>query len=101
MTANDPEKFPPALIRDGRIDVRAEFRNARRSEIAQLLVNLYGEEHEEKAKAFAARIPDGACPMAKIRSYLCSYPQLGDALNESNLVPFLASMRSTSEDSSA
>jgi chaperone BCS1 len=89
LTANDRDKLPAALVREGRIDLQIEFYNARRTEVRQLFLNLYGKNHEDEATTFASRMPDGVFSMAKIHSYLCAHPRVEDALDERNLEALL------------
>ncbi|KAL6049588.1 mitochondrial chaperone [Balamuthia mandrillaris] len=56
-TTNNPEKFCPAFIRAGRMDVKLEFGNATKDQARRLFLSFFPEE-EDLAKDFAAAIPE-------------------------------------------
>lgn len=42
MTTNYPERLDPALVRDGRVDVRVQFDNAKADQIMRMVCHFYG-----------------------------------------------------------
>jgi len=79
MTTNHPEKLDPALVRPGRVDMRAKFHCASRQGVEEIFLNFFqdgaltGEELRKLAKAFAEKCVDGALPIAAVQGHLMQF----------------------------
>lgn len=69
VTSNAPDTLDPALIGEGRIDVRVDFDYATREQAGGMFLRFF-PEHASLAAAFAAAIPDGIVPPAAIQEHL-------------------------------
>ena len=63
MTTNHVEKLDPALIRDGRIDLRVEFQNPQEEQAKEYVELFYG------TKVNGASYKDGGYSMATVQNY--------------------------------
>jgi hypothetical protein len=52
MTSNDPEALDEALVRAGRVDVKVEFKNASRTQIRDIFINMYHPIGADEASTF-------------------------------------------------
>mmetsp|Transcript_107616 Transcript_107616/g.213819 ORF Transcript_107616/g.213819 Transcript_107616/m.213819 type:complete len:478 (-) Transcript_107616:376-1809(-) len=90
MTTNYPEKLDGALVRPGRVDLRAQFHNASRLAIHKIFCNFFaggklGDEELRKAAAmFAGRCAEGELPIAAIQGHLMQFRDDPWAAAESN-----------------
>jgi len=79
MTSNRPEQLDEALVRPGRVDLRAQFHYASRSAIQDIFCNFFaggrlGDEELRKTSAmFAARCAERALSMASIQGHLMQF----------------------------
>merc|ERR1712232_305025 len=79
MTSNRPEQLDEALVRPGRVDLRAQFHYASRSVIQDIFCNFFaggrlGDEELRKTSAvFAARCAERALSMASIQGHLMQF----------------------------
>lgn len=79
MTTNHPEKLDPALVRPGRVDMRASFHCASRQGVEEIFMNFFqdgalaGEELRKLAKAFSGKCVDGALPIAAVQGHLMQF----------------------------
>jgi chaperone BCS1 len=72
MTTNHAEKLDPALIRDGRADIRAFIDNATKDQARRLFLRFFPEE-EALANEFSNLLPDKLLPMSSIQGHLMRY----------------------------
>lgn len=87
MTTNHIEKLDTALIRDGRVDHKVEFKNATKSQAYQLFMRFFPGA-DDLAEAFAASVPDKIHSMAKLQGHLLKHRD--DAVQASNFPAALA-----------
>jgi len=79
MTTNHPEKLDPALVRPGRVDMRAEFHCATRPAIAEIFCNFFkggrleGTELQRLAAEFAENCTSDALPIAAVQGHLMQF----------------------------
>jgi DNA polymerase III delta prime subunit len=79
MTSNHPEKLDAALVRPGRVDLRAQFLCASRSAIQDIFCNFFaggslGDEELRKTSAvYAARCAERSLPIAAIQGHLMQF----------------------------
>jgi len=79
MTTNHPEQLDEALVRPGRVDLRAEFLYASRSAIQDIFCNFFAggrlshEELRNTSSMFSARCPERALSMASIQGHLMQF----------------------------
>jgi chaperone BCS1 len=71
MTTNHPEKLDPAFIREGRIDVSIEIKNASREQLKNMFLRFYPEE-DTAANAFSVALPGEVISMAKLQNFFVS-----------------------------
>jgi mitochondrial chaperone BCS1 len=53
LTSNHPEHLDPALLRDGRIDVRLDLKSPTRRQAERLFFRFFPQEHPQYAEAWA------------------------------------------------
>merc|ERR1711953_1370003 len=76
MTTNHPEKLDPALVRPGRVDVRARFHCAARPAIEEIFCNFFkgsvldSIELHQLAATFAEGCASGALSIAAVQGHL-------------------------------
>lgn len=79
MTTNYPDELDEALVRPGRVDLRAQFHHASGVAIQEIFCNFFAggrcgdDELREAAATFASRCAEGALPMAAIQGHLMQY----------------------------
>jgi chaperone BCS1 len=56
MTTNHPERLDPALIRPGRVDYKQCIDNATETQVKDMFLRFYGEEHSEQCAEFAKKL---------------------------------------------
>jgi len=80
MSTNCPDKLDEALVRPGRVDLRAEFHHASRDAIKSIFCNFFAdcericsEELQEAAAMFAAQCEEKSLSMAGIQGHLMQF----------------------------
>merc|ERR1711904_226368 len=80
MTTNCPDKLDEALVRPGRVDLRARFHHASRNAIQGVFCNFFGgvqgltdSELREAAAVFASSCAEAALPVAAIQAHLMQF----------------------------
>jgi hypothetical protein len=76
LTANNPDRLDPALIRPGRIDRVVKFDFPRRQEIELAFRDITETEDQDKFNAFYKHIKNVRINMSAIIDYLFRYPTL-------------------------
>jgi hypothetical protein len=79
MTSNRPEQLDEALVRPGRVDLRAQFHYASRCAIQDIFCSFFAggrlgdDELRETSAVFAARCAERALSMASIQGHLMQF----------------------------
>lgn len=79
MTSNRPEQLDEALVRPGRVDLRAHFHYASRSAIQDIFCNFFAggrlcdAELRKTSAVFAARCAERSLSMASIQGHLMQF----------------------------
>lgn len=79
MTTNYPEKLDEALVRPGRVDLRAQFYHASRHAVQDMFCKFFvggrlGDDELRKASTmFASRCPEGGLSIALIQGHLMQF----------------------------
>lgn len=79
MTTNHPEKLDPALVRPGRVDMRAKFHCATRPAIEEIFCNFFKGSALDACKLrclatkFAESCDDGALSIAAVQGHLMQF----------------------------
>jgi len=72
MTTNHVKSLPKSLIRDGRIDMKIEFKYATKYQIEHLFLRIY-PENKEIATLLIEKIPDGKLTCAQLQGFYLKY----------------------------
>jgi len=80
MTTNHPEKLDPALVRPGRVDMRATFHCASKQGIEDIFLSFFqgvtmreGANLHNLASTFAEKCAAGVLPIAAIQGHLMQF----------------------------
>lgn len=90
MTTNHPEKLDPALVRPGRVDMRAKFHCASTSAIEEIFCNFFQDgglgaaELRRLAGKFSGHCIDGTLPIASVQGHLMQFIDDPHAAADSN-----------------
>jgi len=75
LTTNHRERLDPALIRNGRVDLHVEFKDASREQMAQLFTQFYSDAPPQLAEEFATSLSEAldankaTASMAQLQHY--------------------------------
>lgn len=70
MTTNHIDRLDPALIREGRIDMKMEIKNASPKQAGEIFRRFYGPQYSMLPQEFASHIEDDKHSMASIQEHL-------------------------------
>lgn len=79
MTTNHPEKLDPALIRDGRADLKIEIAAPDSEQVGRIFLRFFPEASDDNKQRFVAAVDIALTSMAALQNHLVKYCRDVDA----------------------
>ena len=99
LTTNHPEKLDPAMLRHGRVDVRAEFPHASEKQVSEMFKTFYPECKVEHAVEFTQKLKQewGTINLAALQDFFIQNRERNSAEAVANVQVWLDQQKAAKE----